>query len=66
MNGSSFYSISILRVLLELASFCTLIFNNPFVKRQKLAEEAERKAEEERQRKRALNRARKTGRNVKL
>ncbi len=44
----------------------TLIFNNPFVKRQKLAEEAERKAEEERQRKRALNRARKTGRNVKL
>ena len=44
----------------------TLIFNNPFVKRRKLEEEAERKAEEERQRKRALNRARRTGRNVKL
>lgn len=44
----------------------TLIFNNPFVKRKRLAEEKERIAEEERQRKRALNRARKTGRNVKL
>ena len=44
----------------------TLIFNNPFVKRKKLEEEAERQAEAERQRKRALNRARRTGRNVKL
>lgn len=44
----------------------TLIFNNPFIKRRKIAEEEERKAEEERQRKRALNRARKTGRSVKL
>ena len=44
----------------------TLIFNNPFVKRRKIAEEAERKAEAERRRKRALNQARRTGRNVKL
>lgn len=44
----------------------TLIFNNPFVKRKKIEEEKERKAEEERERKRALNKARKTGRSVKL
>ncbi len=44
----------------------TLIFNNPFVKRTKLQEKIERKEEAERKRKRALNRARKTGRNVKL
>ncbi len=44
----------------------TVIFNNPFIKRKKIQEEQERKEEEERQRKRALNRARKTGRNVKL
>lgn len=44
----------------------TLIFSNPFVKRKEIQEEKERQAEEERQRRRALNRARKTGRNVKL
>lgn len=44
----------------------TLIFNNPFIKRRKIKEEKERKAEEERERKRALNKARKTGRSVKL
>lgn len=44
----------------------TLIFNNPFIKRRKIKEKNEREEEEKRQRKRALNKARKTGRNVKL
>lgn len=43
----------------------TLIFNNPFKKRQKLAEKEEQKKEAERRRKRALNKARRTGRSVK-
>lgn len=44
----------------------TVIFNNPFIKRRKIEEKKKRKVEEKRQRKRALNKARKTGRNVKL
>lgn len=43
----------------------TLVFNNPFEKRRKLAEEEEQKREAERARKRALNKARRLGRNVK-
>ena len=43
----------------------TLIFNNPFKKRRKIAEKEEEEQEAERRRKRALNKARRTGRSVK-
>lgn len=46
-------------------AFITLIFNNPFEKRRKLAEKEEEEREAERRRKRAINKARKTGRSVK-
>ena len=45
-------------------AFITLIFSNPFVKRQKRIEKEEQEKEEERRRKRAINKARKTGRSV--
>lgn len=43
----------------------TLIFNNPFKKRRKIAEKEEEEREAERRRKRALNKAKRTGRSVK-
>lgn len=43
----------------------TLLFNNPFEKRRKIAEKEEEEQEAERRRKRALNKARRTGRSVK-
>lgn len=43
----------------------TLVFNNPFEKRRKIAEKEEEEQEAERRRKRAINKARRTGRSVK-